>query len=506
MAIVPFGVTEAVTRYTSNPGVIRDIVDYARQAGSVWEFGQLVRREFGSMGDSISAAVEMVMEEADASWQTAVGAFNEMAAADARRMNENQIRADRVNNERANRAVANGWNQPLASSTEVAVDNHGEIVESNNGGRNPVNSGGTPVSDVGVGGRPRGGLRGTNQNPMEGASDPGGEPVAAAARSSGGGPGGSVSKETPISPYPNLSYGLQETHTTILPWTGWVTAAIADLSAKPPLQLKLRTNSIYDMLNITTLASPAIDTAFTTNGFYMCPATSAGKTAATSALTYPDISSAGAAVTEQPAWRNFWTQVYEFYTVLGMEYKITVVNPHETAGASWIIGEFMDSYSATAGVTDNVFPTTSYLQDAMCYKGVKWRIINPKEPGNPGKNVEIYEGRVRPGQIRRNIVNDGEVKTWTSTASGTVPNLKEELILNLWRAPFSHLTGGATGSGNTVSTSSYVLMFQIEMKMIVQFKDLKTNVKFPTRGNTTQDITITMNEDSTAAGSVLMRQ
>ena len=42
--------------------------------------------------------------------------------------------------------------------------------------------------------------------------------MAARSGAASGGPGGGVSKETPISNYPSLSYGIQETHTTILPW------------------------------------------------------------------------------------------------------------------------------------------------------------------------------------------------------------------------------------------------------------------------------------------------
>ena len=55
-----------------------------------------------------------------------------------------------------------------------------------------------------------------------GTTDPTPTPTAAAARTSGTSGNNNVSKETPISTYPSLTYGLQETHTTILPWTGWV--------------------------------------------------------------------------------------------------------------------------------------------------------------------------------------------------------------------------------------------------------------------------------------------
>lgn len=495
MAIVPVGVAEAVTRYTSNPGTISDIIEYARQARSVWEFGQRVRAEFGTLGDSVSAAVEMAMEEADATWQRTVGAFNEMRAADARRMAENAERASRVNNERRNRAVANGWNQPLASSTEVEVDQHGEIVESNNGGRNPINSGGTPVGDIGRGGRPRGGLRGTNDFAMEGASE---EPVgeAAAARSGGGGgPGGSVSKETPISNYPSLSYGLQETHTTILPWTGWCSAAIATFSDLNPVFLKLRMNTPYDMFVTSLNTNPAINATPTTNGLYAVPLDHEGARPDNQYALFPETMTTSTNASERPAWRDYWAALYSYYTVLGCEYKITMINPSTQRGQNWIVASEFDSYSDTATSTGNVMPST-YLSDAMAFKGLQWQIIETNSP-EYAKNVGVVSGKYRPGQVKRNIVNDGDVKTWTPTTA-TPPNLKEDLVIAMWRAPLSYHDGGSSA---TTMTKPWALNIQVELKYIVQFKDLKQQARYPNRVDTAQDIAITLNEDPTVPGT-----
>jgi len=82
--------------------------------------------------------------------------------------------------------------------------------------------------------------------PMDGGTETTDAPMAEAARTAAG-PGGSnpVSKETPISNFPTLTYGLQETHTTILPWTGWCSYGWLDKDS--PLQIKLSMNSIWDM-------------------------------------------------------------------------------------------------------------------------------------------------------------------------------------------------------------------------------------------------------------------
>lgn len=93
-------------------------------------------------------------------------------------------------------------------------------------------------------------------------------PTESAMVARGAGPGGNqVSKETPISPYPSLSYGLQETHTTVLPWVGWITAAGIDKGV--PLQLPIRMNAPYNMLPVTLTTIGGTDGArLTTKGLY----------------------------------------------------------------------------------------------------------------------------------------------------------------------------------------------------------------------------------------------
>ena len=65
----------------------------------------------------------------------------------------------------------------------------------------------------------------SDKRPRMNNDDEGGDEPMALARIGNGGMN-SVSKETPISSYPNLSYGLPETHTTIIPWTGWITSSL----------------------------------------------------------------------------------------------------------------------------------------------------------------------------------------------------------------------------------------------------------------------------------------
>lgn len=95
-------------------------------------------------------------------------------------------------------------------------------------------------------------------------------PTESAMVARGSGPGNTVSKETPVSPYPSLSYGLQETHTTILPWVGWLTAGGCDKNT--PNQLKIRMNSPWDMIDVTTTTIGSTDGGrLTTKGIYNSP-------------------------------------------------------------------------------------------------------------------------------------------------------------------------------------------------------------------------------------------
>lgn len=352
-------------------------------------------------------------------------------------------------------------------------------------GQTPLTSEATPVKEIGIGGKAH--------NPKTPMSDKSSEPTpapepeaATALRAGGGGPGTQVSKETPISSYPSISYGLQETHTTVLPYVTWCTLAI-DKNATAPIQLKVRVNSIYDMLDIAIVNPPADDTIFSGPGFTNKKVGFNGRSPI-SGNGYPVVPSTGTSATERPQWRDYWAQIYQYYTVLGCEYEIIHVNPignHDTIngtpgnrvyGGDIICAEQIDTYSDTAAATGNVMPLTT-LHEVMNYKNIKWHKIEANSGANNFGNTLIVKGRYTPGQEKRNIVNDGDVKTWT--AVGSQPNLKEFLTLNYWPHPLS--AGTAFGAN-----------MQIRLKYIVQFKDLVAQARYPnslnTTGNVQQDI------------------
>jgi hypothetical protein len=349
---------------------------------------------------------------------------------------------------------------------------------------------------------------------------------------SGGGPGGGVSKETPVSPYPSLSYGLQETHTTVLPWVGW--CAAAGLDNATPLQLRLRMNAPYDFLDMTTSPNPAADGAvIATKGFYATKVDGVGRyTNTTGNPAFPVQFGANATTAnERPQWREYWAKLYDYYTVLGCEYEIHLYNPvqmkqsrlityptktiaavtypsvmyREEGGfynTDVVIATQFDTYSDTATSTGNVMPQANY-EEMRAFKNINW---TPVEGGRKA----VIRGTYKPGQAARNIVNDGDVKTWTATGAA-LPNLKEILTLNFFTDPFYnardkdfYITAGSTEISGTGSQMFGAVNMEIKLKWIVQFKDLKQQARYPNTLVTDQDITQILNESIASSGSALM--
>jgi len=257
-----------------------------------------------------------------------------------------------------------------------------------------------PMNGNGNGSGPRGG---PNEEPA---------PEASAARVGMAAGAGGVSKETPISQYPSLSYGLQETHTTIIPWRTW--CSVANLDHGVPAVLELRMNAIWDMM-VTETAPLTSGSTAAAKAFYVLPL-GPGSTH-TAGATFPITIIDGANALERPQWRNYWAQLYDYYTVLGCEYKVVIQATGNTRGANIVIGQEWDTYSDAATSTGNVMPRT-ILAEALAFKNIRWyEVDNNSSEANESNNVQVIRGTYKPGQAARNITNDGDVKTWTATGS-----------------------------------------------------------------------------------------
>ena len=293
-----------------------------------------------------------------------------------------------------------------------------------------------------------------------------------------------VSKETPIT-IAQPSYGLQETHTTILPFNFWFSAVGATFDGD--LKMQIRMNSIEDII-ITQLPTIA-QNANWTRGVFNVPYNNTGSRAATAAgpATFPRTIAIGTNTTETPFWASYWKKLYQYYTVLGCEYKIIVRNPQSVVGNNrLLIAKDFDSYSQNEGATGNVTPDVT-LAEMLNFRNVTWYHADGENTtGAASGHPTVITGVWRPGMIKRNIVNDGDVKTWTATTGTTgtnIPTLKEIMSLRFYRDGLNH--GDTAGLGSQPSAN-----VQVQLKYLVQFKDLKEAARYPytTNGTTLTNV------------------
>lgn len=288
-----------------------------------------------------------------------------------------------------------------------------------------------------------------------------------------------VSKETPISMGTGISYGLQETHTAIIPMNFWfslVDIGETLLGAK----VRIRLNSLDDIM-LTSLATLAAGGTWAQNA-YNVPYNASTTRGPTSPAIFPRTIASGASISEKPWWSTFWKKQYEYYTVLGTEMEIAIMNPSTGNSQGVLLCWDMDSYSDTAGATGNITPDAT-LPELMSFKHMHWKQIEAAGQATVGNGTESIYIKHKPGSISRNISNDGDVKTWTKT-DGTLPTLKEILNIRAFRDPLTHL-----------STASPVgVNISVRMKMIVQFKDLTLQARYPSTVNST-NLVLTLEDD-----------
>jgi hypothetical protein len=110
------------------------------------------------------------------------------------------------------------------------------------------------------------------------------------------------------------------------------------------------------------------------------------------------------------------------------------------------------------------------LDETYAYKGIKYtRLANYDNDQADNKDTMIISGSYKPGQSKKNVRNDEDVKTWTAVSAA--PSLTEELKLVFFRANL------ATAPLLNTGCNCY-----LEVKYIVQFKDLKENYRYPQAG------------------------
>jgi hypothetical protein len=271
-------------------------------------------------------------------------------------------------------------------------------------------------------------------------------------------------QETPITNVPP-TFGLPETHTAILPLTTYFSVAQMDHGDCSATTLKVRMTTPYDPIPTTPLSGTLPYSP--TKGIYVHPLTYGNNPTYVAGSFFPKTWTGG----EIPAWRDYYGNIYDVYTVLGCHWRATIRSAGSANGADITVATAFESYGASS--TGNEIPANATLDETYAWKGFKYsNLANYDNDQADRKDVIVISGSYKPGQSRTNVKNDEDVKTWT--AIGSLPSLTEQLKIFFWRSPLANS-----------NTSHYGCNVMLEVKYIVQFKDLKTQGRYPKSGTTT---------------------
>ena len=270
-------------------------------------------------------------------------------------------------------------------------------------------------------------------------------------------------KETPIT-IQRHHFGLEDTTTKVLTQTNYVAIISTGDPQGGTIDFQIRLNTPWDWF-LTSLSTPAAGAYAPGRFTQMMPfGTSTTWPAVGSQLNFPLTMSSS----EAPQWRTWFGKMYQYYTVLGLEYEITLMNPmtgSNVAGWDMVAYYFTDSYSATNATT--IHPRTRPLAEMEQWPDVQFMRVPSSGDYDTKKNYRTIKGYYRPGSVRSSVENDEDMRTWTKT--GSQPSLTEILTVGCGKA-WDH--PGA-------STICPGLNVRIDMRWIVQFKDLNVQYRWP---------------------------
>lgn len=274
--------------------------------------------------------------------------------------------------------------------------------------------------------------------------------------------------ETPVIPHaPSL--GFNETHTTIIPTTIYLSANKLATGASAINKLEIRMNSPYNpIITPSSLVAQTAGAAIA-EGLSIVPAPN-DAVQPTPLLAFPSVYT----TSHKPMWLKWWEQVYQAYTVIETQYEITIANARTTTELRPVIYWENDTYGASS--TGNIMPSGTL--DEMSNWGVQKRILAPLDAdgAREGDSCTVIKGTWKPNTLTRNVVNDGDYKTWNDVGAVPSPTYVESLHLRFFNGPLTNIN--AYGGVN----------IQIKLKYVVQFKDLVTVFRYPVTGGTAVDL------------------
>lgn len=287
--------------------------------------------------------------------------------------------------------------------------------------------------------------------------------------------------ETAVSIPPTITYGLQETHTTVLPAICWFSCPNLALNYTPTT-FTFSLNSIYGIMD------GAIKEATTQNA---CWIKKLGETNYANGITvgypFPSELANDSWAGMYPWWRDTWEKFYMYYTVLGVEYEIVISQPG-ISGRKSLVAYTVQTSGSNANTSVSL-PTNVPLRELYGMKNIQFKEIAGRDSAEDGKsNIQIIKGTYKPGTALRDISNDGDVKLWSKTdetgAAGESPTYKEYMQVMSYNHPmytYGNSTNGIQGSGENIFSGNGHNV-QVRLKYIVQFKQLRASIRFPLNG------------------------
>jgi hypothetical protein len=289
-----------------------------------------------------------------------------------------------------------------------------------------------------------------------------------------------ASKETPITKA-TPTYGIADTQTKILPgnFCMWVANVLPnrgirfDISMTDP-KVAIRSPDLTNNISawstsLTTTGCAGYGSVFlekeaASTGTIQFNGTDRASTNATGFTARLNNNSRD--TTAQVGWFDYYQELYQFYTVLGCEYDITIENLHHQNNIDAIIGLVESgSHKPPMAATVGTVKGAVDVYQALAWKHVRWNRLNS---GSGQRNITKFKGVYRPGDHKREVIDDDNVKTWIPVNSS--PSLKEDLSLMCYGHPqMAQATSVTTGA---------ILNIYIQLKYIVQFKDLKDPLQF----------------------------
>lgn len=273
---------------------------------------------------------------------------------------------------------------------------------------------------------------------------------------------------------------LTETRTAILPYTAYI--SMNKINPSIPVWFKIRMNCPYDIWKDTSIVAQTAGAAVSRGiSRSKCPVSQTNDAALGS---YPrQLAVSGSSVDNAnnfPAWIKWYEKMYEVYHTIETQYRITFAHASKQVGSvtdarDVILCHEWDAYSGSS--TGNVMPLTQDSSGVARHVSSAhmqtWKRINNLKVDDQYTNsrdvpeTKVLSGVWKPGTKMMNTANEEDIKAWYPVgAEPGAPNPAwvEQLVVA------AYLDAFASEEAN--------VHVKVELRYIVQFKDLKGNLRY----------------------------